>query len=95
MFGCAPEVLQEVMAEYRAFSERVGVEAALRPLDEAYVRHLVVAYLDQGHTELTDEIEPPPRRRYRRASSAHRVTSGRSWWRVAGRWTPRSTVGGP
>lgn len=34
MFGCAPEVWQDVMSEYHAFSERIGREVALRPLTE-------------------------------------------------------------
>lgn len=58
LFGCAPEVWQEVMAEYHAFSERVGEEATLRPLNEEYVERLVSAYLDRGRAEPTGEIDP-------------------------------------
>jgi type II secretory pathway predicted ATPase ExeA len=58
LFGCAPEVWQEVMAEYHAFSERVGEEAALRPLDKEYVRQLVTAYLDQSRMEPTGDTDP-------------------------------------
>jgi type II secretory pathway predicted ATPase ExeA len=58
LFGCAPEVWQEVMAEYHAFSERVGEEAALRPLDKEYVRQLVTAYLDQSRMEPTGDTGP-------------------------------------
>lgn len=46
LFGCAPEVWQDVMSEYHAFSERIGQEVALRPLTVDDVGELVEAYLD-------------------------------------------------
>lgn len=58
LFGCAPEVWQVVMAEYHAFSERIGEEAALRPLDEEYVHQLVTAYLDRSRMEPTGDTNP-------------------------------------
>jgi len=45
MFGCAPEVWQDVMSEYHAFSERVGREVSLRPMTEENLRELVRSYL--------------------------------------------------
>jgi type II secretory pathway predicted ATPase ExeA len=61
LLGCAPEVWQDVMSEYHAFSERIGEEVALKPLTENYLRELVVAYLntarkeDNGIKPFTDE----------------------------------------
>ncbi len=46
MFGCAPEVWQDVMSEYHAFSERIGREVSLRPMTEENLEALVDAYLD-------------------------------------------------
>jgi len=57
LFGCAPEVWQDVMSEYHAFSERIGEEAALKPLTEEYIRELIVAYLDTARSA-GDGIEP-------------------------------------
>ena len=48
MFGCAPEVWQDVMSEYHAFSERIGREVALRPLTEDDLQNLIRSYLDIG-----------------------------------------------
>jgi len=45
LFGCAPEVWQEVMSEYHAFSERIGEEVSLRPLTDEDVYELVEEYL--------------------------------------------------
>ena len=45
MFGCAPEVWQDVMSEYHAFSERLGREVSLRPMTEEHLRDLVNSYL--------------------------------------------------
>jgi type II secretory pathway predicted ATPase ExeA len=61
LFGCAPEVWQDVMSEYHAFSERIGEEVALKPLTEEYIRELVAAYLntvrpdDNGIEPFTEE----------------------------------------
>jgi replication-associated recombination protein RarA len=58
LFGCAPEVWQDVMSEYHAFSERIGQEVALRPLTSEHIQHLVASYLDSVRDEPTGEIEP-------------------------------------
>lgn len=50
LFGCAPEVWQDVMSEYHAFSERVGQEVALRPLTTENLYELVGDYLDRERT---------------------------------------------
>ncbi|SDK16970.1 P-loop protein of unknown function [Halovenus aranensis] len=47
LFGCAPEVWQDVMSEYHAFSERIGEEVALKPLTSENLCELVRDYLDQ------------------------------------------------
>lgn len=53
MFGCAPEVWQEVMSEYHAFSERIGREVSLKPLTEDALETLMQAYLNKkGETDL-------------------------------------------
>lgn len=51
LFGCAPEVWQDVMSEYHAFSERVGEEVALRPLTDEHMTDLVSNYLDRARSE--------------------------------------------
>jgi len=51
LFGCAPEVWQEVMSEYHAFSERIGQEVALRPLTAENLYELVGDYLDRERTK--------------------------------------------
>jgi type II secretory pathway predicted ATPase ExeA len=54
LFGCAPEVWQDVMSEYHAFSERIGQEVALKPLTSEHLYDLVGDYLDRerqpGHS---------------------------------------------
>ena len=45
VFGCAPEVWQDVMSEYHAFSERIGREVALRPLTDEELQELIAEYL--------------------------------------------------
>lgn len=53
MFGCAPEVWQEVMSEYHAFSERIGREVSLKPLTEDALETLMQVYLNEnGETDL-------------------------------------------
>ena len=47
LFGCAPEVWQDVMSEYHAFSERIGTEVALRPLTNEHLYELVEEYLER------------------------------------------------
>ena len=58
LFGCAPEVWQNVMSEYHAFSERIGHEVALRPLTDEHIRELVSSYLDLVRTNGVKGIEP-------------------------------------
>jgi len=58
LFGCAPEVWQDVMSEYHAFSERIGNEVALEPLTEEQLEQLVSEYLDEGRSEERGTIEP-------------------------------------
>lgn len=50
LFGCAPEVWQDVMSEYHAFSERIGQEVALRPLTAENLTELVGDYLERERT---------------------------------------------
>ncbi|WP_332898909.1 BREX system ATP-binding domain-containing protein [Haladaptatus sp. CMSO5] len=56
LFGCAPEVWQDVMAEYHAFAERIGQEVSLRPLTEEHLHSLVREYLGTMRPE--DDLEP-------------------------------------
>lgn len=58
LFGCAPEVWQDVMSEYHAFSERIGQEVALRPLTDEHIEQLVASYLRSVRRAETDSIEP-------------------------------------
>jgi type II secretory pathway predicted ATPase ExeA len=58
LFGCAPEVWQDVMSEYHAFSERIGQEVALRPLTENKVYTLVEEYLNLVRPNGKRGIEP-------------------------------------
>jgi len=58
LFACAPEVWQEVMSEYHAFSERIGQEVALRPLTEEHIHDLVSSYLDTARTGEEGTIDP-------------------------------------
>jgi len=65
LFGCAPEIWQDVMSEYHAFSERIGQEVALRPMDEDRLRQLLSSYLEtarqdgEGIEPFTDECLQP------------------------------------
>ena len=60
LFGCAPEVWQDVMSEYHAFSERIGEEVALKPLTSENLYELVRDYLGQERVSSADNdgIEP-------------------------------------
>jgi type II secretory pathway predicted ATPase ExeA len=58
LFGCAPEVWQEVMSEYHAFSERIGQEVALRPLTDEHIVNLVSSYLDSARSDSSTSIDP-------------------------------------
>ena len=58
LFACAPEVWQDVMSEYHAFSERIGNEVALRPLTEEDLTELVGKYLATARDEESTDIDP-------------------------------------
>ena len=58
LFGCAPEVWQDVMSEYHAFSERIGQEVALRPLTNEHLHELVEEYLDRERVTESDGVHP-------------------------------------
>ena len=58
LFGCAPEVWQDVMGEYHAFSERIGQEVGLRPLTDDQLHTLVSHYLANGRGDAQDGISP-------------------------------------
>lgn len=58
LLGCAPEVWQEVMSEYHAFSERIGREVALRPLTDDHIAELIRSYLDLSRTNDTEGTFP-------------------------------------
>jgi type II secretory pathway predicted ATPase ExeA len=58
LFACAPEVWQDVMSEYHAFSERIGQEVALRPLTDEHIANLVASYLDTARANGGGGIEP-------------------------------------
>ncbi len=54
LFGCAPEVWQDVMSEYHAFSERIGEEVALKPLTNEHLNDLVSDYLSRERNGPTE-----------------------------------------
>ena len=58
LFACAPEVWQDVMSEYHAFSERIGREVALQPLTAEDINDLVKSYLDRARENTTDVVDP-------------------------------------
>lgn len=58
LFGCAPEVWQDVMSEYHAFSERIGQEIALKPLTVDDVNELIEAYLNKARVDSSTGAEP-------------------------------------
>jgi len=58
LFACAPEVWQDVMSEYHAFSERIGNEVALRPLTEDDLTELIGKYLATARDGDSTEIIP-------------------------------------
>jgi type II secretory pathway predicted ATPase ExeA len=58
LFACAPEVWQDVMSEYHAFSERIGQEVPLRPLTDDHIRELVAGYLSTVRPDGAMTIEP-------------------------------------
>ncbi|ODR80175.1 ATPase [Haladaptatus sp. W1] len=60
LFGCAPEVWQDVMSEYHAFSERIGQEVALRPLTSDQLYQLVKDYLQKERRTENNEVGIKP-----------------------------------
>lgn len=58
LFACAPEVWQDVMSEYHAFSERIGQEVSLRPLTKGDLEELIQSYLETGRTDTSAGIAP-------------------------------------
>jgi chromosomal replication initiation ATPase DnaA len=58
LFACAPEVWQDVMSEYHAFSERIGSEVALRPLTDEQIRELIISYLNTARSTEQESITP-------------------------------------
>lgn len=58
LFGCAPEVWQDVMSEYHAFSERIGREVTLRPLTADDINMLVETYLNRVRSNGTAGLYP-------------------------------------
>jgi type II secretory pathway predicted ATPase ExeA len=58
LFACAPEVWQDVMSEYHAFSERIGNEVALRPLTDDHLEDLISSYLRTARTNEAEKIAP-------------------------------------
>lgn len=58
LFACAPEVWQDVMGEYHAFSERIGNEVALQPLTEDDLVDLISEYLETNRTDGVSGIQP-------------------------------------
>ena len=58
VIACAPEVWQDVMAEYHAFAERIGREVALRPLDQEKTALLIQEYLKSYSEQDVEPINP-------------------------------------
>lgn len=58
VIACAPEVWQDVMSEYHAFSERIGREVGLRPLDQEQTHQLIQEYLAYHALEGEDPVDP-------------------------------------
>ncbi|NHN64365.1 DUF2791 family P-loop domain-containing protein [Haloarcula sp. JP-Z28] len=58
LFACAPEVWQDVMSEYHAFSERIGNEVALRPLTDDHLEDLISSYLQTARPNESEKIDP-------------------------------------
>ncbi|QCW03969.1 BREX system ATP-binding domain-containing protein [Natrinema pallidum] len=60
LFGCAPEVWQDIMSEYHAFSERIGEEVALKPLTNEHLNDLVSDYLSRERNGLNEDSSIDP-----------------------------------
>lgn len=58
VIACAPEVWQDIMSEYHAFSERIGREVGLRPLDQEKTHQLIDEYLERHAIDGNDTTNP-------------------------------------
>jgi len=58
IIACAPEVWQNIVAEYHAFSERIGKEANLKPLDREKIRMLLISYLNNKRATQKYSLSP-------------------------------------
>lgn len=58
IIACAPEVWQNIVAEYHAFSERIGKEANLKPLDQEKIRMLLISYLNNKRRKRNNTFTP-------------------------------------
>lgn len=58
VIACAPEIWQDVMSEYHAFSERIGREVALKPLNKEKVEDLIREYLKKSTNDGQNTINP-------------------------------------
>ena len=58
IIACAPEVWQNIVAEYHAFSERIGKETNLKPLDQEKIRLLLVSYLNNKRALKNNTVFP-------------------------------------
>jgi len=58
ILACAPEVWQSLIADYHAFSERIGKESTLKPLERENLRSLIIAYLNTQRFEKSNTIYP-------------------------------------
>jgi len=58
IIACAPEVWQNIVAEYHAFSERIAKETNLKPLDQEKIRLLLVSYLNNKRASRNDSLIP-------------------------------------
>ena len=58
IIACAPEVWQAIVSEYHAFSERIGKETNLKPLDQEKIRYLILSYLNNKRAQENDTLFP-------------------------------------
>lgn len=58
VIACAPEIWQDIMSEYHAFSERIGREVGLRPLNHENTCQLISEYLDHQAVDGTEPTNP-------------------------------------
>lgn len=58
ILACAPEVWQSLIAEYHAFSERIGKESILKPLEVDNLKFLMKAYLNTQRLKKSESLFP-------------------------------------